>query len=216
MKLETNHWIRKAFVLLVITIFLVTNTFAQSPMDVSNSDLSLAAGDSISAVPSKKHIHQPRKATMFSAVLPGLGQIYNRKYWKLPIVYGGFGGIGYMVHWNQSRLDMVTKAYFDLSDKNPETRSYEAIFPYRDFSTPSTILDTQSVLRRYIESYRRQRDLVIIGVVGFYLLNVLDANVDAHLIDFDISEDLTVEFVPFSIDPLSNLPILGAQVLLRF
>jgi len=163
-------------------------------------------------------VHLPRKATIYSAVLPGLGQIYNRKYWKVPFVYGGFGALGYLIHWNQTRLDMVTQGYFDISDKNPETRSYEKIeeLKGRDWNNAGVIKDTQSVLRQSIDSYRRQRDLVIIGTVGFYLFNILDANVNAHLIDFDISEDLTVVMVPFSVDPFTSLPVPGVSLTFNF
>jgi hypothetical protein len=165
--------------------------------------------------PVKKHI--PGKATIYSAILPGLGQIYNKKYFKVPIIYGGFIGLGYVInHYNQKYL-IFKKAYFDFNDNNPLTKSYETTYPLRDnYSNPANNEQYNSTFKLGIDIYRRQRDLYIIATVGFYLLNVLDANVDAHFMDFDISEDLTFNFEPFMVDPITNSPILGGHFVLTF
>lgn len=197
---------------------ILKNTVVQpDPIDSLSEGGSPVASDTL-LLKSTPKTHLPRKATIFSAVLPGLGQIYNRKYWKVPFVYGGFGALGYFIHKNQSMLNMVTQGYYDISDKNPETKSYENIkeLKGRDWNSSSVIKDTQSVLRQSIDGYRRQRDLVIIGTVGFYLFNILDANVNAHLIDFDISEDLTIVMVPFSVDPYTSLPVPGLSLTFNF
>jgi len=164
--------------------------------------------------PVKKHY--PGKATMYSAVLPGLGQIYNKKYYKVPIVYGGFVGLGYVINYYNQKYSSFKKAYYDLNDKNPLTKSYEKTFPYYDYSLTSQYTSYSSSFVERIDKYRRQRDLYIIATVGFYLLNVLDANVDAHFIDFDISEDLTFNFEPFMVDPITNSPILGGHLVFTF
>jgi hypothetical protein len=164
--------------------------------------------------PVKKHI--PGKATMYSAVLPGLGQIYNKKYYKVPIIYGGFVGLGYVIkYYNQYYLNF-RQAYFDLNDNNPLTKSYEKNFPYLDYSNTENNAQYSDIFIDKIDLAKRKRDLYIIATVGFYLLNVLDANVDAHFMDFDISEDLTLNFEPFMVDPISNSPILGGHLVLNF
>jgi hypothetical protein len=162
----------------------------------------------------KKHI--PGKATMYSAVLPGLGQIYNKKYFKVPIIYGGFVCLGYLINVRNQRYTGSKQAYWDLKDTNPLTKSYEKTFPKYDYSKT---INYSTYLENFVKAtdfYRKQRDTYIIVTVGFYLLNVLDANVDAHFIDFDISEDLTFNFEPFMVDPITNSPILGGHLVLTF
>lgn len=162
--------------------------------------------------------HSPRRATMYSAVLPGLGQIYNGSWWKVPIVYGGLAGCGVAVTWNNSKLREARTAYFDVVDNDPNTNSYEKIFENYgyDFNNPSTLSNVEKSLESAISSYRRQRDLMIIVSVGVYILNILDANVEAHFMDFDISEDLSLNIKPYTIDPIRNRPIFGAEFAFKF
>jgi hypothetical protein len=164
--------------------------------------------------PVKKHI--PGKATMYSAVLPGLGQIYNRKYFKLPIIYGGFVGLGYFINERNQKYTNFKKAYIDLNDKNPLTNSYETTYPDYDYSVKSEYQNYSNYFIKAIDYYRRQRDILILSTVGLYLLNILDANVDANFMDFDISEDLTFNFEPFVVDPITNSPILGGHFVFTF
>lgn len=162
-------------------------------------------------------IHYPGKATMYSAVLPGLGQIYNKKYYKVPIIYGGFVGLGYVINFCNRKYSNFKQAYFDLNDNNPLTKSYETTYPVSDnYSNPANYNQYSDHIINAIDKSRKYRDTYIIVTVGFYLLNVLDANVDAHFIDFDISEDLTLNFMPFVIDPMTNSPILGGHLVFNF
>jgi hypothetical protein len=165
--------------------------------------------------PVKKHI--PAKATMYSAVLPGLGQIYNKKYYKVPIIYGGFVGLGLVInYWNKYYINFK-QAYYDLNDNNPITKSYLTTYPRSDnYSNPENYNQYSGNIVTIIDKSRKYRDTYIIVTVGFYLLNVLDANVDAHFMDFDISEDLTFNFEPFAIDPITNSPILGGHLVFTF
>ena len=185
-------------------------SIAQS-LPVSNDSIQISNEKTV-----KKHI--PGKATMYSAVLPGLGQIYNKKYYKLPIIYGGFVGLGYMINFYNKNYFAFKQAYFDLNDNNPLTKSYETTFPdkYWNYSDKSNYTQYNSKFLEIIDYYRRNRDIYIIATVGFYLLNVLDANVDAHFMNFDISEDLTLNFEPFTVDPITNSPILGGHLVLTF
>jgi len=163
-------------------------------------------------------IHYPGKATMYSAVLPGLGQIYNKKYYKVPIIYGGFVGLGFVIDYYNQYYSDFKKAYWDLNDNNPLTKSYEITYPNKnwDYSNAENYDQYSKTFINIIDESRQKRDLYIIVTVGFYLLNVLDANVDAHFIDFDISEDLTLNFMPFVIDPMTNSPILGGHLVFNF
>jgi len=145
-----------------------------------------------------EEVHSPKKATIYSAVLPGLGQAYNKKYWKIPIIYAGFGTIGYFIGWNNGFYSTYKLAYSDLTDDDPTTDSYNDLeaTQYYDLDDPTDFNNFKSGLSKQQDYYRRNRDLLIIGMVAFYGLNIIDASVDAHLFDFDISEDLTLNWQP--------------------
>ena len=140
--------------------------------------------------------HSPRKATIYSAVLPGLGQIYNRKYWKVPIVYGGFATLGYFINFNNEVYTTYRQAYSDIIDNDPYTNSHLKLKVNASFFKPENISQLTENLRRAKDSWRRNRDLVVIGTVVFYAVNIIDASVDAHFFNFDISDDLTINWVP--------------------
>jgi hypothetical protein len=169
-------------------------------------------GDSI-ATPEVK-VQSPKKASIYSAILPGLGQAYNKKYWKIPIIYGGIGACIYFVDWNNSRYQLVRNAYIDLS----VTEGFnEEEFLKRNSKIPFLLGHdySNSVDKEYVRDYltqaqayyRRNRDLLVIGTAALYALNIIDASVDAHLYNFDISDDLTFNWSP-SIITLENQKIL--------
>lgn len=147
-------------------------------------------------IPAWKLDHSPKKATRLSAIFPGLGQIYNRKYWKLPIIYGGFTGLIVAERWNNARYEDYKQAYSDIIDDDPESDSY------LDLLAPGT--DPESIDLGYLEdvienkriNFRRDRDFMRIMMGLAYVLQIIDANVDAHLMDFDISDDLTLHLEP--------------------
>lgn len=145
-------------------------------------------------------VHSPRKATIYSAILPGLGQIYNRKYWKVPLIYAGFGTIGYFINWNNDNYQLFRVGYEHLTDGNPETQDYLKIEAVRrnnyNLDNQTEYNNLKTALSKQQDYYRRNRDLLIISFVGFYGLNIIDASVDAHLFDFDISDDLTMKWEP--------------------
>jgi len=141
-------------------------------------------------------VHSPRKATIYSAVLPGLGQIYNRKYWKVPIVYGGFATLGYFINFNNEQYTVYRQAYSDIIDDDPNSTSYLNLKVSAWLKEPKNIKDYTDALRQQKDYWRRNRDLVVIGTAVFYALNIIDASVDAHFFDFDISDDLTINWIP--------------------
>lgn len=159
----------------------------------------------------------PTRALWLSALLPGVGQIYNRRYWKLPIIIGGFMGLGYATSWNNGQYKDYTQAYRDLLDNDPATKSYMNFFPP---TTNESDLDSQW-LERTIKSrkdyYRRNRDLCIICIAALYLLCMLDAYVDASLAHFDISDNVALDMSPtILLSPTNNKMTWGLNWALRF
>lgn len=143
-------------------------------------------------------IHSPKKATIYSAILPGLGQAYNKKYWKIPIIYAGFGTIGYFIDWNNDNYQFNKKAYQHLTDDDENTNDFMEIeaVQYYDLNNPTSFANFRDGLLKRQDYYRRNRDLLFISIIGFYGLNIIDASVDAHLFNFDISDDLTFNWQP--------------------
>lgn len=159
----------------------------------------------------------PTRAVWMSALFPGLGQVYNRRYWKLPIVVGGFMGLGYATSWNNTQLKDYTQAYRDLMDSDPSTKSYMNFFPSttKEEDLDKTWLSNTMKARR--DFYRRNRDLCIICLVGMYMLCMVDAYVDASLAHFDISPDLSIDWSPsMTVDPSDRKVSLGLSWALTF
>ena len=154
----------------------------------------------------------PTRAVWLSALCPGLGQIYNRRYWKLPIVVGAYMGLGYATSWNSRMLTDYTVAYRDIMDTDPSTDSYMDFFPS---TTKEEDLDKEwlkNILKRRKDYFRQNRDLCIICMVGVYLVAMVDAYVDASLAQFDISPDLSMKVAPAVIPAnTSRLPTVGVQ-----
>ena len=140
----------------------------------------------------------PAKATWSALVFPGGGQIYNHKYWKLPIVYGGFLGCAYALNWNNQMYSDYSQAYLDIMDDDPGTASYEDFLPPR-YNVEANKDYLKRVFKNRKDNYRRQRDLSIFCFIGVYLISVVDAYVDAELSNFDITDDLSVQVRPTTI-----------------
>jgi hypothetical protein len=179
----------------------------------------------VSANTKKKLVLSSMKATMLSAALPGFGQIYNRKYWKIPLVYAGFGAIGYSVVFNITSYNKFIKGYQDFVDNIPETDSYKKLIRgveqsrYDPVVYPKTYnsSDAQWVkdgLLRQVDYYRKYRDLSYMGIAAWYIVSIIDANVDASLSDYDISDNINLTLVPAQI-PGYYFTGVGMNVCLR-
>lgn len=150
----------------------------------------------------QKFAPQPLKATMLAVALPGMGQIYNRKYWKIPVVYAGFGGLVYAIGKNSSFYSTYMKAYQDFTDDIPETNSYLKLERWDPNVSENPIKDPQSYqhykdqMIRLIDYYKRYRDLSYIGIGFWYIITILDANVDASLFNYDVSNNLDISVMP--------------------
>ena len=141
------------------------------------------------------HRPDPEKATWLALIIPGGGQIYNRKDWKLPIVYGGFVGCLYAYNWNGQMYKDYRQAYLDIMDSDPNTDSFKDFFrPGYNFEANKEYL--KSVFKKRKDRYRRWRDLSIFSFIGVYAISVIDAYVDAQLAGFDITEDINLSIEP--------------------
>ena len=184
---KNNITLAKLISVTLIGILLLTTGFSAFSQTAVNDSINI-----------KKPIteHSPRKATIYSAVLPGLGQIYNRKYWKVPIVVGGFATLGYFINYNNNVYATYKQAYSDLIDNDPNTNSFKNLNVNPIFFQDDKIAQFTERVRIAKDGWRRNRDLVIIGTAVFYALNIIDASVDANFFNFDISEDLTMNWAP--------------------
>lgn len=137
-----------------------------------------------------------KRAMWLALVLPGAGQIYNRKYWKLPFIYGGFVGCTYAITWNNQMYHDYSQAYMDIMDDDPNTQSYNQFLHLGAQINESNIERYKEIFRKRKDKYRRWRDLGTFVMIGIYAFSVIDAYVDASLSEFDISDDLSLRIEP--------------------
>ncbi len=152
-----------------------------------------------------QNVKSPLRASIYSAVLPGAGQIYNRKIWKAPIVWAGMGTFGYFTFSNHHQFMRFKKAYLLRKDGGVDE--------FYNVLTPQGLINE-------MDRYRRFRDLSIVGATLFYILQIIDANVDASLSDFDVGDDLSLKIKPMNYSQhsffASDLPPVGLSVSLNF
>jgi hypothetical protein len=128
--------------------------------------------------------HSPRKASFYSAILPGMGQIYNKKYWKAPIIYAGVGALIYSIRFNQKYYMMYKTAYIQRMSGDPNNQDQ-----FVKMYTDRTLLYAMNYYRRY-------RDMSVLGLAGVYIANIIDATVDAYLFDYSVNQDLSMRIKP--------------------
>jgi hypothetical protein len=168
------------YLLLIVFSFCFITAPAQVPVDTINKRT--AAKDSSFKKPVLKF--DPRKATIRSAILPGLGQIYNKKYWKLPLVWGALGTTAGIYLYNVKYYNKLKDAYINLNDGN-DLNNIEIDKEFRNLSAEA--------IRSYRNSFRQNVDYSVLFFILFWGLNVVDATVDAHLKSFDVSDDLSLQ-----------------------
>lgn len=155
----------------------------------------------------------PKRAMWLAIVLPGAGQIYNRKYWKLPLVYGGFVGCAYAMRWNNQMYRDYSQAYMDLMDNDPNTQSYNQ-FLHLGVKIDETNIDRYKTLfKNRKDRFRRWRDLSVFCMIGVYALSIVDAYVDASLSEFDISNNLSLRVEPTIINNSAERNVLKQNTL---
>ena len=172
-----------------------------SLVKVASDSLMLLESDSLAVInidslaASNAWSPDPARATWLGIAFPGGGQIYNRKYWKLPIVYGGFLGCAYALTWNNQMYKDYSQAYLDICDEDDTTASYEDFLP-PNYNAQANVEYLKRVFKNRKDNYRRYRDLSIFSFIGVYAISIIDAYVDAELSHFDISEDLGLRVRP--------------------
>jgi hypothetical protein len=174
---------------MLLCINFCFSNFANAQIDSSKQQKLIEIPDSSiqKNTRSKKSInknHSPKKALILSLTIPGAGQIYNRKFWKLPIVYAGLGGLGYLAVYNGNKYQCYRKSYLAMVDDDPLT--VNTCDPNRSVAD----------MKLYRDSYRKNYEYSVAGLVGFYLLTAADAFVDAHLKNFDIGDNLSLKIKP--------------------
>ena len=191
----------------------------------------LPKADSVAAVDMKKiekrdwatWTPDPNRALWLALVIPGGGQIYNRKYWKLPIIYGGMMGCIYALTWNNMMYRDYSQAYLDIMDSDPTTQSYNKFLHLGATITQANEERYKKLFKSRKDKYRRWRDMSMFCLIGVYALSVIDAYVDAELSEFDISKDLSLKVAPtvipggstFNSGSLENSAV-GVNLGLRF
>ena len=152
---------------------------------------------------SQSYVHSPRKATLRSAFVPGWGQVYNKKYWKVPVIYAGFGVLTYAFVQNNKQYQRFKNDYIASTDGDSTT------IPSIPGLNPETFRENR-------DFYQRYRDLAIIGMAFWWAFQVIDANVDAHLYEFYISPDLSLRLKPsFTANPMISSAAPGLKLQLK-
>lgn len=166
------------FFILVFLLFAIS-------ISSQNDTIPLGSDTAAQTKAQKKAIYSSaRKASLMSAVIPGLGQAYNKKYWKIPIIYAGLGGFGYMFLSNNKQYNLYRANVIAYNDGDSTTVP----------KMPEYSSDQSQTLKL---QYRKNRDFAVIGFGLIYLINIIDANVDAHLKTFDVSDDLSLHIDPW-------------------
>ncbi len=178
------------------------NTIAIDSTKIAQQVDSVMKGALKQKLPKPKFVPDPKRALWLALVIPGAGQIYNRKYWKLPIFYGGFLGCTYALMWNQQMYKDYSQAYIDIMDDDPNTHSYTNMLP-PNYDITGLEDRFKTIFKNKKDRYRRWRDYAAFSFVGVYLLSVIDAYVDAQLSQFDISKDLSLNVKP-TVIPVHN------------
>lgn len=183
------------YISIAVLLFLLFNLGVTCAQDIHKQGLiyslshNISFNDSLlrknpSSNSEKNKLHSPKKAIILSAVVPGAGQIYNKKYWKAPIVWAGLGACGYLIQYNHKLYKDYRNALLqrvNLGSTEPDK--------YIDLYSTDQLLTLQ-------DQYRQNRDLFIIAGTVFYVINMVDALVDAHLFTFDVSDDLSLRWQP--------------------
>lgn len=173
---------------------------------------------------STNDVSDVKKATTLACICPGAGQIYNRSYWKVPFVVGGFAAMAFCIDWNNRGFQRFRTAYHLRVDYDNELKKWQDSGQQGERPVPRDEFKGRyqaSFLKNLKDNYRRNRDLCIIITAGLYILQVVDAHVDAHLKDYDISDDLSLNIEPAIACPYiptagGNRPVYGLNLVLNF
>ncbi len=235
--ISTSHWWAQWAFTLCFLVLLPFHAEAQQEdlavMDsIAKGDAKALLGDSLNVVEDSTSLvvkkkprkmkekrdwntwkPNPQRALWLALVLPGAGQIYNRKFWKLPIIYGGFLGCIYALTWNNMMYKDYSQAYLDIMDDDPGTASYNKFLHLGNTITKDNEERYKEIFRSRKDKYRRWRDMSFFVMLGVYAISVIDAYVDAELSVFDISNDLSLTIEPAVIPNHGGGSLLDRQSL---
>ncbi len=190
---------KKFYILLVLSLLVTINSFSQE------EEIIVKAKDTIYTSPNEFDMLSPAKAAFYSAILPGLGQAYNKKYWKIPFVYAALGTGVYFYDLNNTNYNRARTAYKLRLDNKPNEFDGEGDHIYL----------SDDALTRAQESYKKDRDLSILVSVGIYVLQILEASTNAHLLQHNVDNNLTIS--PQIIkDATSNKSVVVASLNFKF
>jgi hypothetical protein len=153
--------------------------------------------------------HSPIKAQLYSAILPGLGQIYNRKYWKIPIIYGIGGAVIFSYFYNQDYYEDLRDAYVEVYYMDPPPTEYI-------FRGKKITYNIEKQLHDNMRMFRKWKDYALVGIAGVYLLNIIDAMIDAHFLEYDVSDDLSLKIGPSLINHDIYETTMGMSLYVKF
>ncbi|MEQ9098380.1 MAG: DUF5683 domain-containing protein [Imperialibacter sp.] len=206
----TPAWrgISLAALLLFLCQFVQAQEISGDSVEVITGEPLIIRGDSVSNLPKGIMLEEelstldPQKAAMLSAIFPGMGQAYVGQIWKVPVYYGAFIVLGHMIYTNNRLYNIFRQSLFAEVDEDPNT-----INPFPRFN--------ETALRRNTDSFRRNRDymIVISGVV--YMLNIVDAHIAAHLDEFDINDELVINYTP-TIGNINGYAYAGLGIKISF
>ena len=184
------------------------------------------SNDSIKVTAPVQTVHRsPKKASIYAALFPGLGQIYNKKYWKLPIVYGGYAGLIYVLGWNNNNYKDYFQGYRIIAQYSSAVnlKPDERLFLNNLIKNPSIRLENPTTFKYIADQlksgkdfYRRNRDLTIICIAALHVLSIIDASVDANLFDFDISDDISMRIEPMPVNLGNQNLVMGLNLAIHF
>lgn len=181
----------KYFAATILLLSIAFTAFGQTNDSVivkkSGQAVLYGATSDIEQFQSEDTTHSPRLAALYSAVLPGAGQFYNKKYWKIPIIYALGAFAAYQIKSNHQAYMLFRNVNFTLGDADPTNDAEVEIY--------KTVISEEGIVRR-VEAYKRDRDYWIILSGVFYALNIVDAVVDAHLREFSLNENLSMRVEP--------------------
>lgn len=204
------------FILVILTAGNLAST--AQPLKILNDSLKVTA-------PAPKVQRSPKKASIYAALFPGLGQIYNKKYWKLPVVYGGYAGLIYVLGWNNNNYSdyaqgyRIIAQYSSAASLKPDERLFLTNLvknPSIRLDNPATFTYISDQLKSGKDFFRRNRDLTIICIAMMHVLSIIDASVDANLFDFDINNDISMRIEPMPINVGTQNTGMGLNIAIHF
>lgn len=212
----------KLYIIPLLFTFLLQTIYSQEAVQVSSKDtvstkLStdvVMVEDTLISKKSEINPLAPSKAAFLSAVMPGLGQIYNKRYWKVPLVYGAIGGSIYAYTWNNNNYKRFRTAFKRRQAGFTDDEFYDINGDNEVGQDPDLDADD---LENQQERFQEDRDLWLVISIAMYALNIVDANVDAHLKQFNIDDNLAIDFQPYlDLNPTTNDPNYGMALTIKF